>query len=62
VSGAPINCKLYSAVSVQIRVSCLARNPPIICDPEESLKDPAVFVHDDLPQKLKPEDLVWEED
>ena len=44
VRGAPINCRLYKATSVHINVSCLARKPPIICDPAEHRREPAVFV------------------
>ena len=44
VNGCPINCIEYIAVSVQTKVSCLARMAPTIPEPEESLKDPAVLV------------------
>ena len=44
VRGGPINCKLYNATSVHIKVSCLALKPPTISDPAEHLRDPAVFV------------------
>ena len=44
VKGAPINCRLYSATSVQINVSCLALMPPMISEPAEHRNDPAVFV------------------
>ena len=39
-----MNCILYKAVSVQIRISCLDLKPPTICDPDDSLKEPAVLV------------------
>ena len=44
VNGCPIKVIEYRAVSVQTKVSCFARIAPIIEDPAESLKDPAVLV------------------
>ena len=44
VKGCPTNVIEYIEVSVQTRVSCLARIAPMIEDPAESLKEPAVLV------------------
>ena len=44
VSGGPIKFMEYNDVSVQIRTSCLAFNPPTIDEPEDKRSDPAVFV------------------
>ena len=48
---------LYKAVSVHIRISCLALSPPTIWDPDESLNDPAVFVEVGSQSVI----LSWEE-
>ena len=44
VNGCPTKVIEYREVSVQTKVSCLALIAPIITDPAESLKDPAVLV------------------
>ena len=43
VNGVPINCKLYKATSVHINISCRPRKLPIISDPAEHLREPAVL-------------------
>ena len=44
VKGGPINCMLYKAVSVHISISCLDFTAPIIDDPDDNLREPAVLV------------------